>query len=94
MVNDDIASLTSGLSSNNALDGDDLSNVRLLGLEGLERDVGLVKVGIGLEEVLLRRSTSSSSGSESRTIIIRIFSKSMQFCEFEMKQQGFEMSKG
>ena len=53
MVNDDVASLTSGLGSNNALGGNDLSSEGGLVLPDIDRDSGLVPVRGSLKEVLL-----------------------------------------
>jgi hypothetical protein len=52
VVDDDVAGLADGISSNDSLDGDDLANVGLLSLEKLKGDVGLVPVRVSLKEVL------------------------------------------
>jgi hypothetical protein len=52
VVNDDMASLTSGLGSDNTLAGDDLSGERSLVLVLVDRNSRLVEVWLGLKEVL------------------------------------------
>ena len=52
VVDDDVASLSGSLRSNNALGGDNLSGERRLVLVGVHRDGGLVIVRLGLEEIL------------------------------------------
>jgi hypothetical protein len=55
VVNDDVASLTSGLGSNDTLGGYNLSGERSLVLIHIDWDSRLVIVGFGLEEVLGRK---------------------------------------
>jgi len=52
VIDDDVASLTRGVLTNNSLAGDDLANMRLLVLVGVEGDARHVKVGVSLKEVL------------------------------------------
>jgi len=52
VVDDDVASLSGGLGSDNALGGDNLSGEGSLDLSGVDRDSALVKVWLGLEEIL------------------------------------------
>jgi hypothetical protein len=52
VVDDNVASLTSGLRSNDALGGDNLSGERCLVLPDIDRDLGLIKVWLSLKEVL------------------------------------------
>lgn len=49
----DVARLSRGVRANDALHRDDLPDHRVLGLVRVEGDVGLVKVRVRLEEVLL-----------------------------------------
>jgi hypothetical protein len=50
VVDDDIAGLTDSVGADDSLHGDDLANVGLGGLEGLEGNVALVEVRVGLKE--------------------------------------------
>jgi hypothetical protein len=52
VVDDDVASLSSSLGSDNALGGDNLSGERGLDLPDIHRNGGLVIVRLGLEEIL------------------------------------------
>jgi hypothetical protein len=52
MVDDDVASLSGSLRSNNTLGRDNLSGERGLDLEGVHRNILLVIVRLGLEEIL------------------------------------------
>ena len=65
VVNDDVASLTSSLWSNNTLGGDNLSSERSLVLVNIDRDVGLVIVRLGFQEILGLRSTHGLHSNES-----------------------------
>ena len=62
MVDDNVASLTSGLGSDNSLSGDNLSGERSLVLVSVDRNSGLVIVRLGFKEVLLCRSGSTVKG--------------------------------
>ena len=62
VVDDDVASLTGGLWSDNALGGDDLSGEGGLVLEGVDLDLGVVVVRSVLKEVLLQVEGSSVVG--------------------------------
>jgi hypothetical protein len=50
VIDDDIAGLTDGVGADDSLHGDDLADVGGSGLVGLEGDVALVIVRVGLEE--------------------------------------------
>jgi len=52
MVDDDVASLSGSLGSNNTLGGDNLSGERGLNLECVHGNILLVVVRLGLEEIL------------------------------------------
>ena len=52
VINDDVASFTSGLWSDNSLGGDNLSGERSLVLVNVDRNSRLVIVRLGLKEVL------------------------------------------
>ena len=52
VVDHHVASLSSGVLAHDSLGRYDLADERLLGFEKLKRDVRLVPVGVGLEEVL------------------------------------------
>lgn len=56
VVDYDVARLSRGVGANDALHRDDLPDHRVLGLVRVEGDVGLVKVRVRLEEVLLAGS--------------------------------------
>lgn len=63
VIDHDVASLTGSLGSDDSLHRHNLADVGLLGLEELERNVGLVPVRLGLQEVLslaggLRKSSA------------------------------------
>ena len=62
VVNDDVASLTSGLGSDNALGRDNLSSERSLVLVHIDRDSGLIIVRLGFQEVLLAVDGSAVGG--------------------------------
>ena len=62
MVNDNVTSLASGLGSDNALGGNDLTGEGCLVLVDIDGDSGLIPVGIGLEEVLLGGKRGTESG--------------------------------
>ena len=53
MVDNDVASLTSRLGSDNALSGNNLSGERRLVLVNVDRNSRLIVVRIGLKEILL-----------------------------------------
>lgn len=53
MADDNIAGLAGSVGAHDALDRDDLPDKGVLDLVGVEGDVGLVVVGVRLEEVLL-----------------------------------------
>ena len=53
MIDDDVASFTSGLGAHNSLGGNNLSCEGGLVLEGVDRNSGLVPVRRSLKEVLL-----------------------------------------
>lgn len=53
MVNNDVASLTSGLGSDNTLSGDNLSSEGSLVLVNIDRNSRLIIIRLGLKEVLL-----------------------------------------
>ena len=67
MVDDNVAGLTRGLRPHDALDRDDLAHVRLLGLEGVQRQVGVVIVRVSLQKVLSLRSCRGIDGALDRT---------------------------
>ena len=60
VVDDNVASLTGGLGSDNALGGDNLSGERGLVLVDVDRDSGLVPVRLGFKEVLLGSNLGSA----------------------------------
>jgi len=65
VVDDDVAGLAGGLGSDDALGRDDLAGEGCLVLVDVDGDGGLVPVGIGLEEVLLSRSSLEGDGGTS-----------------------------
>ena len=52
MVDDDVASLTGGLGSDNSLGRDNLSSEGSLVLVNIDRNGGLVKIRLGFKEIL------------------------------------------
>ena len=65
VVDDDVASLTSCLRSDNTLGRDNLPSEGGLVLVGVDRDRGLVPVRLGLQEILCLRSTEGLGTDES-----------------------------
>jgi len=63
VVDDDVACLSGGLGSDDALGGDDLSGEGGLVLVGVDLDLGVVVVGGVFKEVLLQVEGSSELGS-------------------------------
>jgi hypothetical protein len=70
VVNDDVISLTGSLGSNNFLRGDNLSSERSLVLVHVHGNSGLIKVRLGLKEVLL--ASDSGAACEKREEKMRI----------------------
>ena len=58
VIDDDVASFTDGIGTDDSLDGNHFANVRSGRFESLKRDVGLVKVRVGLQEILFATGTS------------------------------------
>jgi len=66
MVDDDMASLTSGLGSDDSLGRDNLSSERCLVFVNIDRDSRLVIVRLGLKKILL--SSNSSAATEKKKV--------------------------
>ena len=66
MVNDDVASFSSGLGTNDSLGGNDLSSERSLVLVDVHRNGGLIVVGLGLKKVLLGGQRGAESSLRGR----------------------------
>jgi hypothetical protein len=64
MIDDNVASLSGGLGSNNTLGRNDLSSERSLVLVNIDRNIGLVIIRLSLEEILCSKlSVESNLGS-------------------------------
>jgi hypothetical protein len=66
VVDDDVASFTCGLGSNNAFGGNNLSSERSLVLVHIDRNSGLVPIWRSLKEVLLGIERCAVRGNDKR----------------------------
>ena len=69
MIDDDVASLTGGLRSNDALGGDNLSCERSLVLPNIDRDSALVVVWLSLKEILGTDGSAGPRKKEDKTLV-------------------------
>lgn len=69
VIDDDVASLTGGLRSNDALGGDNLSCERSLVLPNIDRDSALVVVWLSLKEILGTDGSAGPRNKEDKTLV-------------------------
>ena len=79
VVNDDVASFTSGLRSDNTLGRDNLSSEGSLVLVNIDRNSGLVPVRGGLKEILLGFERSAEETEQMKLSSVKAFVCHKQF---------------